>query len=243
MWLLSTLLALSLCKSIAFHPSSKNSQFFLDSADVKQWDRLLPLGIFHGITTNPILLQKAGVPCTLKSLKNLATVALTEYNQPSFMLQTWGATEIMMVENGRRLASISDKIVVKVPLSPDGIYAAAKLKQNNIPICMTACYQSHQVFTSVGLSAEYVAPYLGRIIDSGRDGIQEVIKMQRIVDGLQSNTRVFVASLRDPSQLATLSAAGCNTFTFSPAIADSLLQEPMSISAAEDFERAVSDSL
>ena len=75
------------------------------------------------------------------------------------------------------------------------------------------------------------------------DGESEVREMQRVVQGLRSETRVFVASLRDVSQLPALAAAGLHTFTFAPAIAEGLLQNPLSIAAANDFERAAANSL
>lgn len=229
---------LSTCLQLS-GPGKGSSQFFLDTADIDLWNNYLKLGIFYGVTTNPILLERARVPCDIPSLQYLTSIAIDKYGLNSIMFQTWGDTAVEMVENGIKLAVLSDKVVVKIPLTRSGVEAASILKKNNIPICMTACYAQHQVFTSAGLRADYVAPYLGRMIDMGKDGLQEVIQMQRIVEGLKANTRVFVASLRTSSQLAELAAAGCDTFTFSPQVADSLFGVEATEDAARDFEQAV----
>lgn len=200
----------------------------------------MALGIFHGITTNPVLLERADVKCNIETLRNLAHTALYTYKSECFMLQTWGNSKDELIRHGIQLQDISDKIVVKVPLTRSGIEAAAALIKLNTRICMTACYNSHQVLTAVALDAEYIAPYLGRMCDANKDGINEIIQMQRIVESLQSKTRIFVASIRQPQQLATLAAAGLYTFTFSPQIADDLVYDQLTIAAADDFERAAS---
>lgn len=214
-------------------------QFFLDTADESVWATYYKMGIYHGITTNPVLLDRAKVPCEIKSLKKLSETAIKKYNVECFMLQTWGTDVITLVNNGLELFSLSDKIVVKIPLTSIGIEAAAILKSKSVPICMTACYTPHQVFTSIGLNADYVAPYLGRMLDLGKNGIEDIITMQQMVQQMGSNTRVFVASIRDTDQLVKLAAAGCSTFTFSPNIAQALQEVPETITATEEFESAV----
>ena len=129
-------------------------QNFLDTADIKLWDRYMPMGIFYGITTNPVLLERAGVSCDHKSLKELANIAIDKHKVSCFMLQTWGDTE-SLVSNGIQLADISKRVVVKVPLTPSGILAASALIERRIRVCMTACYSKDQVFTSAALGAGY----------------------------------------------------------------------------------------
>jgi len=92
----------------------------------------MKMGIFYGITTNPLLLERANVPCNFASVKELALIALTQFNCECFMLQTWGGDSESLVQNGLELATISPKLVVKVPLTKDGIEAAAILKSAGI---------------------------------------------------------------------------------------------------------------
>ena len=224
--------------------SSNKAQFFLDSADVHEWDRFMKLGIFHGITTNPVLLERAKVKCEIEpTLHDLAHKAFNEYGAKVFMIQTFGNSVDEYVRNGLKIAAIDveeKRIVVKVPLTEMGIIAAKQLIEKGVRVCMTTCYCQHQVFTSCGLGAEYVAPYLGRMTDSGMDGMTEVLNMHRIAMGLNAKTRVFVASLRDTNQLPALASQGLNTFTFSPKIAEGLLHSPnnLTMKATNDFETA-----
>ena len=227
---------------------SPSAQFFLDSADVQEWERFMKLGIFHGITTNPVLLEKANVKCEIEpTLRDLAKTAINEYGAKVFMIQTFGNTVDEYVQNGLKIAAIDleeNRIVVKVPLTEMGIISAKQLIERGVRVCMTACYCQHQVFTSCGLGAEYVAPYLGRMIDSGMDGMAEVLNMNKIVTSLNSDTRVFVASLRDTKQLPVLASQGLKTFTFSPKIAEGLLLSPndLTVKATKDFETAALNS-
>jgi transaldolase len=106
-----------------------------------------------------------------------------------------------------------------------------------VSITFTACYEPAQVLLAAALGADYLAPYLGRISDLGRDGHAELIRMQRCVDGLASPLRLLVASLRQPDDLARLAAEGLNTFTISPLIAEALFSCGATEAAAAQFER------
>jgi hypothetical protein len=109
------------------------TQYFLDTADISMWNTYMKYGIFHGITTNPILMNRANVRIDLDSSRKLTNVALSlPYDMNCFMIQTWGPDSRTMVENGLELAKISDKVVVKVALSKEGLEAARELKKNGI---------------------------------------------------------------------------------------------------------------
>mmetsp|Transcript_23905 Transcript_23905/g.37424 ORF Transcript_23905/g.37424 Transcript_23905/m.37424 type:complete len:303 (-) Transcript_23905:146-1054(-) len=213
------------------------SRIFLDTADRKEWDELLPLGLFYGVTTNPVLLERADQPCTIDGLRDLAISAFG-WGMQEFMCQSWGENVADLVRNGEQLASIDPRVIVKVPLTGNGIQAANILSRQGARICTTACYAPHQVVSSVAVGAEYVAPYLGRLIDEGRDGLEEVSQMQQIVDGMNSETRVLVASVRTANQVAVLAADGCSTFTISPKVARELIGDDLTTKAAADFEAA-----
>jgi len=214
------------------------SRFFLDTADVAEWEALLPLGMFHGVTTNPTLLERAGVACTVEACRQLAVTA-GALGVEEIMFQAWGATTEAMVDQGLRLASIEPaRVTVKVPVTAAGTAAAAELVQRGVRVCLTACYGREQALVAASVGAEYLAPYLGRMDDAGKDGMAECRAMQATVDGLGSTTRIFVASIRTPDQLASLAAAGLDSFTFSPAIARALFDVPLTVAAAAAFEDA-----
>ena len=208
-------------------------RLLLDSADPAAWRQWLPTGLFHGITTNPTLLKRAGQPCDLASLRALSHEALALGVQ-ELHLQAWGAD---LLSCGRALADLApDRIWIKLPLTAAGLEAARALRGDGVPLTFTACYEPAQVLLAAALGVDYIAPYLGRISDQGRDGHAELIRMQRCVDRLEAPLRLLVASLRCPDDLARLAAEGLNTFTISPAIAGQLLAVEPTLAAAAKFE-------
>lgn len=210
-------------------------QLLLDSADPADWRTWLPSGLFRGITTNPTLLLRAGQPCTPVHLQDLARRAF-DLGAQEIHLQTWGSDVETATAIGRQLAAIDrQRVLVKVPVDRQGIDTARQLIHEGIAITFTACYQPHQVLLAAALGARYIAPYLGRISDTGRDGHAEVIAMQRCLDGVGSSTRLLVASLREPSDLSRLAAAGIGTFTLGASIAEALINVEATREAAARF--------
>jgi len=208
-------------------------RLLLDSADPVAWRHWLPTGLFHGITTNPTLLKRAGVTCDLASLRTLTQEALA-LGVEELHLQAWGRDPLSC---GRALADLApDRIWIKLPLTAPGIEAGHSLHADGVPVTFTACYEPSQVLLAAALGVEYVAPYLGRICDRGRDGHAEVIRMQRCVDRLGSPLRLLVASLRQREDLARLAAEGLSTFTISPDMAEQLLAVEATLAAAAQFE-------
>ncbi len=219
------------------------NRLFLDTAVESEWNSLIPLGIFHGITTNPTLLERAGHVCSVPDVQALALRALSMTNCDEFMCQSWGRTSDQMYANGLALSEVDrQRIVVKVPVTSEGTIAASKLIHAGVRVCLTACYASDQAVIAAGLGAEYIAPYLGRMTDNGKDGMEECRRMQSIVQGMRSSTRVLVASIRDVQSMTDLMTTsttnGMDTFTFSPDVARQLFMEELTEQAAADFEAA-----
>ena len=122
------------------------------------------------------------------------------------MCQAWGGTVESYVTSGLALAAKDpERMVIKVPVNAEGVQAASKLQTQGIRICLTACYASHQALVAGSAGVEYLAPYLGRMTDSGKDGMDEIERMQAIVEGLGCTTR----KLRSVSQTATASSSPC----------------------------------
>jgi len=242
-------------------------RLLLDSADPAAWAEWLPSGLFHGVTTNPTLLRRAGQPCRLDNLAVLTDRALA-LGAREVHLQAWsgigagpgpaagqastaqvtkaqvteaqaeGAQAERYLACGRALAALAPRRVwVKLPITRAGALAARQLLEEAIPITFTACFEPAQVLLAAALGADYIAPYLGRIGDLGRDGHAELAAMQRCVAGVGSPLRLLVASLRQPEDLARLAAEGLDTFTISPQIAAELFASPVTRAAAEQFER------
>ena len=211
----------------------------LDSADLTAWRDLIPTGMFSAITTNPLLMQRAKQAYDLDSFEVLLATA-KELGVEELHLQTVGKSSSAMVEFGRKLSALDpNRVVVKVPLTPEGIRAAAALRRHGQRITMTACYAAKQMLVASALKADYIAPYYGRLLESGQDadGILEAM-----LDRPVSNTWVLVASWRSGEQVVSLAARGFDSFTLAPSVAEQLLSCEASLQAAADFEAARSTS-
>ncbi len=214
-----------------------NLRLYLDTADTAAWEKWLPTGMFYGVTCNPLLLERAGVDCEPAVLKTMAEQAF-DLGMQEVHLQSWGSSVPDLLNIGNLLSSFDRRIVVKVPATQPGAVAAKMLIGSGIPVTLTAVYSIHQVLIAAAIGASYVAPYLGRIDDSGRDGFAEVAMMHAALRGVKSSTRVLTASIRDLNDIAALAERGLDTFTFSDAIAQAFFDVPETLQATADFERA-----
>ena len=127
-------------------------------------------------------------------------------------------------------------------MSTLGVKAATQLIRSGCRVCLTACYHHKQALIAASIGAEYIAPYLGRMTDIGKDGVTECVDMQEITDGLGSDTRILVASIREAQTLTQLAEAGLETFTFSSDVARELFHEPLTDEAAAVFEKAAREN-
>lgn len=212
-------------------------RLLLDSADPVAWADWLPSGLFHGVTTNPTLLRRAARPCRLEELERLTCEAL-DWGMQEIHLQAWGGDAEALTTCGDRLAALAPgRVLVKLPITRAGAEAARHLIATGVPVTFTACYAVPQVLVAAALGARYIAPYLGRIGDLGRDGHADLIAMQQALDGVGATTRLLVASLRHPTDLSRLAAAGVGCFTMAPALAADLFAIDPTAEAAAQFER------
>jgi len=158
--LLFTLSAIVLPVANSFAPHRGSNRLFLDTAVESEWESLIPSGIFHGITTNPTLLERAGHKCTISSVQSLAKRALSLIGCDEFMCQAWGPTSEDMYNVGMLLSQVDrERVVVKVPVTMEGTKAASKLINAGVRICLTACYSSDQAIVAAGLGAQYLGKY------------------------------------------------------------------------------------
>ncbi|MEM8504456.1 MAG: transaldolase family protein [Cyanobacteria bacterium P01_D01_bin.1] len=214
-----------------------NLRLYLDTADTTAWQKWLPTGMFYGVTCNPLLLERAGVECEPAALRSLAEQAF-DLGMQEVHLQAWGGSVPELLNIGNLLSSFDKRIVVKLPATESGTMAAKMLIRAGIPVTLTAVYSIHQVLIAAAIGASYVAPYLGRIDDGGRDGFAEVATMQQVLKGVKSTTRVLTASIRNAEDIPDLAERGVDTFTFSVAIAQAFFDVPETIQATADFEKA-----
>lgn len=208
---------------------------YVDSADLDEARPLLGSGLFTGLTTNPTLLRRGGI--TNNGIAGLVEQVRAAGAKEVFV-QAWGAGAEELETRGRWIRSLGDDVVVKVPVTAAGLRATVRLSQEGIPVLATAVYATSQVLPVIAAGARYIAPYLGRMNDAGRDGPGEIAAMQRIIDASGSDLRVLVASLRTAADVVALAQSGVTNFTLAPALWSGLVADELTTAAVEVFEAA-----
>lgn len=215
-------------------------QLYLDSANMADWARLMPVGLFCGITTNPALAARAGLYYPDINWADMAQRA-ADLGARELHAQVYGAPETYapwadaLMQAGQR-AGI--RTVVKVPLVAASIRAVPGLRRAGCPVLMTACYAPKQMLVASALGAEFIAPYFGRMLEAGLPAYEAMAQMLAVTRSPGNATRILIASLRDTDQLCRLADMGHDCFTIAPAVADMLLQDERSTAAVAQFEQA-----
>jgi TalC/MipB family fructose-6-phosphate aldolase len=210
-------------------------RLYLDSADRTALAPLLKTGLFGGVTTNPLILQRAGV--RLGEVPALVEWLLARCPGEVFVQTTAdGVDEI--TREGRELRTLSERLVVKIPASTEGLTAARRLAAEGVPVLLTAVYHARQALLADAAGAAWIAPYLGRMDAAGRNGREQVLRMQALLRG--TRTRVLVASIKDAEQVTDLAALGVDAFTFGTGVAEQLLRDPLTEAAVAEFAQAAS---
>ncbi|WP_024285959.1 transaldolase family protein [Cellulomonas sp. KRMCY2] len=204
---------------------------YLDSADRDALAPLLATGLFAGVTTNPLLLARAGL--TSADLPALHDWAVAHGARTVF-LQTLGTDVDQIVREGENLRALSERVVVKVPATRAGLTATRRLADSGVPLLVTAVYRASQALLAQAAGAQYIAPYLGRMTAAGRSGYEEILAMRRILT--ETTLEILVASIKDVEAVIALAAAGVPSFTVGPELAAKLLDDDLSNAAAQEFE-------
>jgi transaldolase len=204
-------------------------QIFIDSADVKELTALAQTGLVDGVTTNPSLVAKAGADF-FESLKRICA-AIPGPVSAEVVAQDY---ETMLAE-GRKLRSVAPNIVVKVPLTPDGLRACKTLEQEGHPCNVTLCFSAVQALLAAKAGATYISPFLGRLDDNGQDGMELVREIRAIYDNYDFQTQILAASIRSAGHARDAAIAGADCATIPPAVFRSLYRHVLTDAGLEAF--------
>lgn len=196
-------------------------ELWLDTASIAEIRELNAWGVLAGVTTNPTLVAREGVPFRQR-LKEIAT----EVDGP-VCGEVISVVRDEMVSEGRSLMEIAPNIVVKLPITPDGLGAAVALGAEGIRTNMTLCFSPAQAILAARAGATYVSPFLGRVDDVGNDGIallEEIVEVYR-VQGY--STKVLSASLRHPQHVVDSAKVGADVATMPAGVFRSLVNHPL----------------
>lgn len=211
-------------------------RLYIDSAERQSVEPLLATGLFAGVTTNPTILQRAGLAVEdVPEVHRWASAA----GAREVFFQAWGRDTETLVERGRALRALGDQVVVKFVASRAGTAACARLAADGIPTLLTAVYDPGQAVLAAAAGATYIAPYLRRLNDAGRDGVADVLAMHELLSATGSPTRVLLASIPDVASLVVMARHGVDCFTMAPSVAEELFLDELTAQAVETFEQAV----
>jgi transaldolase len=204
-------------------------KFFLDTANVDEVKRALVWRIIDGVTTNPSLIAKEGVPIE-DQLLQICEVVDGDVSAPVICTTT---AEIL--PEARSLAKIHKNIVVKVPVTPDGIAAVSELSNEGIRTNVTLCFTPAQALLAAKAGAAFVSPFMGRVEDQGGSGFELLQDIATIYRNFGFPTQILAASVRGPHHLIQAAKAGAHVATMSFKLMESLFQHPLTDRGMEQF--------
>ena len=186
-------------------------KFFIDTANLSQIKEAHALGILDGVTTNPSLMAKEGIKGEKAITEHYRTICEMVDGDISAEVLSTSFDEI--VEEGKKLAAIHENIVVKVPMIKDGIKALKWFTDNGIKTNCTLVFSAGQAILAAKAGATYVSPFIGRIDDSGWDGVQLIEQIATIYDVQGFGTQILAASIRNANHIIECAEAGANVCT------------------------------
>ncbi len=198
-------------------------KLFIDTANVAEISEAASWGILDGVTTNPSLVAKEGQGRSYREL-----VAEICRIVPGAVSAEVIATDAEGMEReGRELAAIAENVVVKLPITREGVKVCARFAEEGIATNLTLCFSPAQALLVAKAGATYVSPFVGRLDDIGHDGMQVVREIVQIYDAYEFPTQVLVASVRHPQHVVEAALAGADVATVPFTILEQLFHHPL----------------
>ncbi len=186
-------------------------KFFIDTANIAQIIEANDLGILDGVTTNPSLMAKEGIKGEEAVINHYRTIC--EIVDGDISAEVLATEFNAIVEEGKKLAAIHPNIVVKVPMIKDGVKAIKWFTENGIRTNCTLIFSAGQAILAAKAGASYVSPFIGRIDDSGWDGMELIHQLSQIFSIQGYKTEILAASIRNPNHIIKCAEAGADVCT------------------------------
>lgn len=204
-------------------------QFFVDTAEIADIKKLHEMGLLDGVTTNPSLVAKSGRNfkdvikeiCAIVPGPVSAEVAATEYDG--------------MIAEGEVLSKLADNVVVKLPLTIDGLRATKTFSGRGIKTNVTLCFSPNQALLAAKVGATYISPFIGRLDDINLEGMELIEQIRTIYDNYNFTTQILAASIRSPNHVTQAALAGADVATIPPPVIYKLADHPLTKSGLEQF--------
>ena len=204
-------------------------KFFVDTAEIKDIKELQETGLLDGVTTNPSLIAKSGrnIKEVIKEICGIvpgpvsAEVASLEYDG--------------MVAEGTELAKIADNVVIKVPLTMNGLRACKYFTSNGMKVNVTLCFSANQALLAAKVGATYISPFIGRLDDINIEGMDLITDIRTIYNNYAFSTEILAASIRSANHVTQAALAGADVATIPPAVIRKLAEHPLTDKGIEGF--------
>ena len=205
-------------------------EFFLDTADINEIKRINDLGILDGVTTNPSLIAKSN-----KNFKKLIKEICKTVNGPVSAEVT--ATKFSeMYKEGIELSKIAKNVVVKVPLTKDGIKTCKKLSKKRIGVNVTLCFSPNQAILAAKAGAKFISPFIGRLDDIGKNGIDLIADIKKIYSNYENlKTKILAASIRTTKHITEAAMVGADVATVPPKLLEEMFNHPLTTKGLKIF--------
>lgn len=206
-------------------------KFFLDTANLDEIKKAVAWGIIEGVTTNPTLVAKEK-----KDFRMLITEILKIIDGP-VSVEAVSPDAPGMVKEAEEFSKWSPNVVVKIPMTPEGIKAVKVLAVKGIKTNVTLVFSANQALLAAKAGATYVSPFIGRLDDAGHEGMQVVMEIMEIYNNYAFDTEVIVASVRHPLHVTEAARCGAHIATIPFAVLEKLFSHPLTDKGLEIFNR------
>jgi transaldolase len=204
-------------------------KIFLDTANLQSIRTYNDMGLLDGITTNPSLLAKEGGD------PQKAMEEITRIIKGDVSLEVVATDYSGMMDEGRRLKKYGQNVVVKVPMTADGLRACKSLTQEGIPVNVTLIFSPNQALLAAKAGAKYVSPFIGRLDDIGQDGMQLIADIKQMFSNYEFKTQILVASVRHPIHVVDAAKIGADVVTLPPDVLGKMLKHPLTDIGLKNF--------
>ncbi len=204
-------------------------KIFIDTANIEQIKEVNSWGILDGVTTNPSLIAK--------EKKDFATIVneICEVVDGPISVEVISLKADGMFAEGMKLAAVNENIVIKVPMTEEGLKATKLLSNEGVAVNMTLIFSANQALLAAKAGARYVSPFVGRLDDVGQDGMTLISDIMDILDNYDYDTEVIVASIRDPVQVTDAARMGAHVATIPFDVLKKMFKHPLTDIGIERF--------
>lgn len=205
-------------------------KFFIDTANLDEIREANELGMIDGVTTNPSLVAKEGDVDFSEHIAKICEMVKGDVSAEVTALDTEG-----MLEQGRRFAKIAPNVVVKCPLTLEGLKATRILTGEGTGVNVTLCFNAAQAILAAKAGAKYISPFIGRLDDIATDGMQVIADIVQIYQNYDFDTQVLAASIRHPMHIVDCALAGADVATVPFKVISQLVKHPLTDKGLKAF--------